>query len=104
MLIYVRFGPPGIIRKSENGWDDSDAGSPVSLGVSSSSSSSDGDGDITKGEEGDVMEGVEGGQRQGGVTTRADYVEVGSRQEAEYLEQITPTLRQHTAIFLPTSS
>ena len=26
---------------------------------------------------------------KGRVTTEADYVEVGSRQEAEYLEQIT---------------
>ncbi len=89
MLIFDRFGPPGIIRKSENGWDDSDAGSPVLLDVSSSSSSSEEDGDTLKGEKVDFMDGVEGELHPGMVTTRADYVGVGSRQEAEYLEQIT---------------
>jgi hypothetical protein len=61
MLITDRFGPPGIIRKSENGWDDSDAGSPALLDVPSSSSSSEGDGDSLKAEEGDSMDGVDGG-------------------------------------------
>jgi hypothetical protein len=89
MLITDRFGPPGIIRKSENGWDDSDAGSPVFLDVPSSSSSSEGDSDILKGEEGEFMDGVDGGLHQRRVTTKADYVEMGSRQEAVYMEQIT---------------
>jgi len=45
MLNENRFGPPGTIRRSENGWDSaSDAESPVSLG-DSSSSRSDGSGD-----------------------------------------------------------
>jgi hypothetical protein len=89
VLITDRFGPPGIIRKSENGWDDSDAGSPVLLDVSSSSSSSEGDGDSLKGEDCDSMDGVDGGLHQGRVTTRADYIEVGSRQDVEYLERTT---------------
>ncbi|PMD31642.1 hypothetical protein L207DRAFT_591589 [Hyaloscypha variabilis F] len=42
MLEDNRFGPPGTIRRSENGWDsESDAESPVSLGDSSSSRSDD---------------------------------------------------------------
>jgi hypothetical protein len=89
VLIFDSFGPPGIIRKSENGWDDSDARSPVLRDVSTSSSSSEGDGDSLKGEDGDFMDGVEGDLQQGRVTTRADHVEAGSRQEAEYMEQIT---------------
>lgn len=89
MLIFDSFGPPGIIRKSENGWDDSEPGSPVLLDVPSSSSPSEGDSEILKGEEGDFMDGVEGELHQGRVTTRADYVQVGSPQEAEYMEQIT---------------
>jgi hypothetical protein len=61
----------------------------VLLDVPSSSSSFEGDGDSLKGEEGgfmDGVDGVDGGLHQGNVPTRADYVEVGSRQEAEYLE------------------
>ena len=89
VLINDRFGPPGIIRKSENGWDDSDAGSPVLLDVSSSSSSCEGDCDTLKDEEGNFIDDLDGELHQGRVITTADFVEVGSRQEAEHLEQIT---------------
>ena len=53
VLIFDRFGPPGIIRKSENGWDDLDVGSPVLLDIPSSPSSFEGDSNTLKGEEGD---------------------------------------------------
>jgi len=44
---------------------------------------------LLKGEEGDYMDGVEGELHRGRVTSRADFVEAGSRREAEYMEQIT---------------